>query len=83
MNGSIEIKYNFKNKKEAEDAKIALEKETNINKRFSSKITLKDNTLIIDIKGDVVSMRATANSFLRYLQIIEGINGGNENGQTD
>ncbi|MFA5050072.1 MAG: KEOPS complex subunit Pcc1 [Candidatus Micrarchaeia archaeon] len=82
MKGSISIKYNFKNKKEAGDAKITLEKEINTNKRFSSKISLENNTLIIDIEGDAVSLRATANSFLRYLQIIEGINGGNENGQT-
>lgn len=72
IKGSFEIKVSFPTKKAAEDAKKALKKEINRNKRFSSKITLKNKLLIITVEGeDMVALRATANSFLRYLQVIE------------
>lgn len=52
----------------------SLEKENTSNKRFSSKIFLKNNTLIISIEAeDIVALRATVNSYLRYLSAIEEI----------
>ena len=72
MKGTIELKVDFPTEKAAKDAKTALEKETNKNKRFSSTITLKEKQLVISVDGkDIVALRATTNSFLRYLQVIE------------
>lgn len=72
MKGSLEIKVLFPDEKAAKDAKTALEKETNTNKRFSSEIKIEKKQLIITVDAeDMVALRATSNSFLRYLQVIE------------
>lgn len=77
MKGSIKLEIEFPTKKSAEDAKTALERETNTNKRFSSKIKIQNKQLLITVEGeDMVALRATANSFLRYLQVIEKLEGG-------
>ncbi|MDD5023224.1 MAG: KEOPS complex subunit Pcc1 [Candidatus ainarchaeum sp.] len=46
----------------------------NTNKRFSSEITYNKDKLVITVNAeDMVSLRATANSYLRYLQVMEKI----------
>jgi len=72
MKGNAEFKIVFKSEDDAENALISLTKEMNSNKRFSSEIKVVKNFLIIVINAeDIVALRATSNSFLRYLQIIE------------
>lgn len=59
---------------EAKNIISALEKENASNKRFTSRIFAKDNKLIIRIEADdVVALRSTLNSYLRYLQTIESV----------
>ncbi len=74
MKGSVSINILFPDEKSAKDAHIALEKEMNSNKRFTSKITINNTELIVLIEGeDMVALRATSNSFLRYLKVIEDL----------
>lgn len=77
MKGTSILKSKFSSKEAAENAKKSLEKETNTNKRFSSKIYIENNVLVVEIEGeDMVALRATTNSFLRYLQVIEQLDKG-------
>ncbi len=81
MQGTSILKAKFSSKEAAENAKIALNKETNTNKRFSSKIYIENNVLVVEIEGeDMVALRATTNSFLRYLQVIEQLDKGDLDG---
>ncbi len=62
---------------EARNIISALEKEGASNARFSSEISAKGDKLVIKIEAeDIVALRATVNSYLRYLQTIEST--GNE-----
>ena len=73
MKASLEI--DLKSKKHAEDAFRALEQETEFKKRSSAQLVAKGEKLFIDIEADdIVALRATVNSYLRLLQIINGIN---------
>ena len=77
MKGTSILKTKFSSKEAAENAKIALNKEINTNKRFSSKIYIENNVLVVEIEGkDMVALRASTNSFLRYLQVIEQLDKG-------
>lgn len=77
MRGTSILKTKFSSKEAAENAKKSLERETNTNKRFSSKIYIENTTLVVEIEGeDMVALRATTNSFLRYLQVIEQLEKG-------
>ncbi len=59
---------------EAEGIISALEKENSSQKRFSSKISMKGGKLTIRIEADdIVALRATVNSYLRYLQTMESV----------
>ncbi|MEW6529083.1 MAG: KEOPS complex subunit Pcc1 [Candidatus Micrarchaeota archaeon] len=60
--------------REAKNIISALKKENASNKRFSSKIFIRKSKLIIRVEAnDIVSLRFTVNSYLRYLQAIENI----------
>lgn len=53
----------------------ALKKEEEKTERFKVSLSKSNGCLIIKIEGnDAVALRSTANTFLRYLQIIESIN---------
>lgn len=61
-------------KEEAKNIIAALEKESASSSRFSSRISAKDGKLVIRIEAeDIVALRATVNSYLRYLQTIESV----------
>lgn len=52
----------------------ALKKEDASNKRFSSTISMKGGKLSIEVEAeDIVALRSTLNSYLRYLQTIESV----------
>ncbi len=73
MKNSAELILKISDKK-AKNIISALEKENVSNKRFSSKIFIKNGKLIIRINADdIVALRSTVNSYLRYLQAIENI----------
>ncbi|MDD5337602.1 MAG: KEOPS complex subunit Pcc1 [Candidatus ainarchaeum sp.] len=58
--------------KEAESIIAALKKEDASNKRFSSTISMRAGKLVIKVEAeDMVALRSTLNSYLRYLQTIE------------
>lgn len=59
---------------EAKNIIAALEKENAHETRFSSNIFLKAGKLVVKIESnDIIALRATLNSYLRYLQTIETI----------
>ncbi len=68
-----EMTFSFENNREVEAAAIAVSHEGNVG-RASSEVSKKGNDLIISIKADdVVALRATANAYLRALQVIEEV----------
>jgi len=79
MKGESQIKIDFDTEQDAQSALLALKREEEFKKRSVSNISVQGSTLVIDIEAeDIVSLRATVNSYLRYLQVFESINGGNE-----
>ena len=74
MMGEAELKMGFPDAKSAENATKALKGEEELGKRVEAKVSRSGKTLSIKVKGrDVVALRATLNAFLRYLQVMEGI----------
>ncbi|MBU0586109.1 hypothetical protein KJ780_01210 [Candidatus Micrarchaeota archaeon] len=70
MKGKVQIVADVQ-EKEAENIISALKKEEVANARVSSKMEIKEGKLLISISAeDMVALRATANSYLRYLQMI-------------
>lgn len=60
--------------KEAGNIIAALEKEGASDRRFSSRISIRDKKLVIKIEAeDIVALRAAVNSYLRYLQTMESM----------
>ena len=52
----------------------ALEKENAANSRFKSSISMRQGKLVIKVEAeDMVALRSTLNSYLRYLQAMEGL----------
>lgn len=65
--------------KEAKSIIAALEKENAENKRFASRIFMRGKNLVIMVEAeDIVALRATVNSYMRYLQTIEGLQDSGE-----
>lgn len=68
------IEMEFPDSKKADAAVKALSHEGNANGRSKVKIDKNENAIAIEIiADDVVAMRATANTYLRSLQIFENI----------
>ncbi len=66
------MKFHFSTAKQAVDAKTALAQETEFKKRANSQVSCKGNVLDVSISADdPVALRATANSYLRLLSVIE------------
>ncbi len=70
---SIRICCTYKDEKKAEAAETAIAHEGKIG-RAETKISREKNTLEIIINSrDIVSLRATANAFLRALSVFEEV----------
>lgn len=75
MKTSCLMKVEFPDAEALDAAVKALSHEGKVGKRSSSRMTKKKKLLAIEIEaGDVVALRATANAYLRALQVFEGIN---------
>ncbi len=74
MKSKCRMEFVFPDKKTLEAGKSAISHEGAIGERSKVSITENDNTLQLDIEAkDVVALRATANAFLRALQVIEEV----------
>lgn len=79
MRSKAEIEIEFKNNEEALAAIAAMKHEGEFKKRSDSKTAAEGNVLKININSsDLVSLRASVNSYLRNLQVIEGIKNSDE-----
>ena len=68
------MQVEFPDMKTADAAVKALSHEGKAGKRSKAKITKKKKLLAIDIEAmDVVALRATANAYMRALQVFRGI----------
>jgi tRNA threonylcarbamoyladenosine modification (KEOPS) complex Pcc1 subunit len=68
------MEFEFPDKKTADAAVAAVSHEGSVGNRSSSRIEQKDNILRVEIEAqDAVALRATANAFLRALQVIEEV----------
>ena len=73
MKASIEV--DFPSEKAVNNAITSLEQETLFKKEGRSRLKKKGKSLIIEIEADnAVVLKAMMNSYMRLLQIIEGIN---------
>lgn len=72
------MKYKAEIRIESEDSEnilSALEKEAQSLARFKTLVFKEDNDIVISIEAkDAVALRSAINTFLRYLQVIEGFN---------
>jgi tRNA threonylcarbamoyladenosine modification (KEOPS) complex Pcc1 subunit len=69
----------FASDADAAAALTALKQEEEFKKRSDSSINVQGKSISVDITADdVVALRATANSYLRALQAIQSVNGGND-----
>ena len=74
MKAKCSMEFAFPDDKRAEAAAKAVSHEGDVGNRSTVKITRKGSTLTLEIDAkDVVALRATANAFLRALQVFEGI----------
>ena len=74
MKSRAEIEIDFADEKKAEAALAAMKHEQDFKKRSSSKLIRERNKLrIIVDSSDLVSLRASINSYMRDLQVMEGI----------
>lgn len=77
MKSKCNLEFYFSSASSAKAACDALKQEEDFKKRVDSKVEVKGITLLLSvIADDTTSMRATLNSYLRSLQVIEGINTG-------
>lgn len=82
MRCSGTVRVSFSDDKRAEDALRALKGEEEKEGRYSSHATRVGKEVLVEAEcADVVALRATLNAYLRYLQAIEGIEGGKNGGQ--
>ncbi len=79
MKGKCSITIEFASERCALAAVAALKQEEEFKKRSDSSISVKGKMFFVSIDADdVVALRATVNSYLRALQAMESVNGGNE-----
>jgi tRNA threonylcarbamoyladenosine modification (KEOPS) complex Pcc1 subunit len=68
------LKIEFPDDKAVEAAVKAVSHEGNVGNRATSKVMKKDKTLVVGINADdAVALRASANAYLRALQVFESI----------
>ena len=68
------VQIKFPDAESCDAAVKAASHEGNIGGRAKSKLTKKDKDLVIEIEADdVVALRATANAYLRALQVFESV----------
>ena len=64
----------FKSDKDAKNAVLSLEQETEFKKRVRSRVSSKGNKLLVDMDADdVVALRAAMNSYFRLIYVVKGI----------
>lgn len=81
MKHSAGIKARFADASKAKAALEALKAEEGSKARVRSKVEAHGEEVSVSVEADdVVALRATLNSYLRYLQIFEGVKEKNENG---
>lgn len=81
MRASGRIKAAFPDEKSAEDALRALKGEEESSKRVGSRVFREGKQVVVEAEAmDMVALRATLNAYLRYLQVIENVGNGEENG---
>lgn len=74
ITGSATLQLNFPSKHGASAAYQSLLQEADFSHRGGSKVMLKGNSVIVDIKADdPVSLRASLNSYLRLMHIIKSV----------
>ena len=74
MKSEAEIRIFFENEEQANAAVAAIKHEEDFKKRSDSKVIRGKKTLTIKIDAlDLVALRATLNSYLRDIQIIENV----------
>ncbi len=79
MKGKCSITIEFPSERDALAAVEALKQEEEFKKRSESFISVNNKSVSVEIRADdSVALRATVNSYLRVLQAIESVNGGND-----
>ena len=74
ITGSATLQLNFESKALASATYQSLLQEADFSHRGGSKVMLKGNSVIVDIKADdPVSLRASLNSYLRLMHIIKSV----------
>jgi tRNA threonylcarbamoyladenosine modification (KEOPS) complex Pcc1 subunit len=68
------LEIEFPDEKAVDAAAEAVSHEGNVGSRATSKVMRRDKSLVVEIEAeDVVALRATANAYLRALQVFESI----------
>jgi len=68
------MEFTFPDGKKADAALRAVSHEGGVGNRSKTRLARKDNVLTLEIEAeDAVALRATANAFLRALQVVEGV----------
>lgn len=74
VKGSATLKLDFPSGKSAHAARAALAAEADFSHRGGSSVSLLGRSVIVRIKADdLVSLRASINSYLRLMHIIKAI----------
>jgi len=74
MKARCSMEFAFPDEKRAEAAAKAVSHEGGVGNRSTVRTTRKGSALVLEIDAqDVVALRATANAYLRALQVFEGV----------
>lgn len=74
MKAKCSMEFFFPDAGRADAAAKAVSHEGDVGNRSTVKITRNGASLVLDVEAqDVVALRATANAFLRALQVFEGV----------
>ena len=69
----------FKTDKDAKNAALSIEQETEFKRRVASKVSSKGDRLLVEMDADdVVALRAAMNSYFRLIYVIKGIDSRKE-----
>jgi tRNA threonylcarbamoyladenosine modification (KEOPS) complex Pcc1 subunit len=68
------LEVEFPDEKSLDAAAQAVSHEGSVGERATSSVMKRDKSLVVEIKAkDVVALRATANAYLRALQVFESV----------